>query len=811
MIPMPEWSAQRRGGVNMKAFFQIGLELIHNGDPGISQQVVLKLADEGGLGIIKSMTVSADPNARKEARMVIFRDSILPFYQILSHPTILASLILETAVDTLYTFLFGPGGRRGVSIFQFTAKVLTEIMNSNNDSSDDAFRNIALSSSITVLDKLIEINQTAQIISKFSDTVETIVKCIPENALVLSGSQSLTRIQRRLNIGSTMPDAPMQPISQDPILTSFEIHQDLPGSLAHGGARHDNDHADIASIQILPTTQEIASPRTEYLPFVGSTQVHLSGLPGLLDRQFRLLREDTVGQLRDAVREEVDRLKLPKQNILARSQPRKGVRKLIYHNIRFTCLFVGRRKGLYILAEFDQLPQLKNKSLRQREEWWKTSKLLQVDSLVCFVSASGKVIFFSVCDPVLPSNEKSDSPTRAAKRPNAKDENPSLFKNAGYGTVLLSLAEWKSADVVWITNHLGAQQSTRQSLVEFPGVLLPSFQPTLQALQQMSKTLDLPFAGIIAPDSQTALPLLKPPTYAIRPGFVYNLDILAPETSLTLAPAKPFDFTKLTNGSTLDEAQQRAIIQALSSCLAMIQGPPGTGKSYTGVAIIRALLRNRTEAQLGPIICVCYTNHALDQLLEHLVKDGVKQIIRLGSRSKSETLQNLTIQHVRQGIVPTKTEKQDRWQHNQDIGTILEEIMTDILPGLDQPNSFANIQAYLRKTHPRHFDQLFGSGVDENGFREVKGKKFKVVESWLRNAPKKLTTNRPVTQLFAVPLNNMSSSERSTLYKHWIKERRSQLNDELVTALETFHSSKRMLDKCHRELDLRCLQQAQIM
>jgi hypothetical protein len=35
--------------------------------------------------------------------------------------------------------------------------------------------------------------------------------------------------------------------------------------------------------------------------------------------------------------------------------------------------------------------------------------------------------------------------------------------------------------------------------------------------------------------------------------------------------------------------------------------------------IIKALLHNRKVADLGPIICVYYTNNALDQLLEHLV------------------------------------------------------------------------------------------------------------------------------------------------------------------------------------------------
>lgn len=46
----------------------------------------------------------------------------------------------------------------------------------------------------------------------------------------------------------------------------------------------------------------------EYLPSSDPTKQHLPGLAGLLDRQFRLLREDTVGQFRDAVQIEYKRL-----------------------------------------------------------------------------------------------------------------------------------------------------------------------------------------------------------------------------------------------------------------------------------------------------------------------------------------------------------------------------------------------------------------------------------------------------------------------------------------------------------------------
>lgn len=374
--------------------------------------------------------------------------------------------------------------------------------------------------------------------------------------------------------------------------------------------------------------------------------------------------------------------------------------------------------------------------------------------------------------------------------------------------MLLCLAEYKTEDAIWISTHL-APSKTRQSLVEFPEVLLPSFQPILQALQKMSRTLNLPFAEIVAPDSQTSAAAIQPPAYASRRGFSFNLDVLA-GVPLTLSPRKTFDFTKLDGGSTLDEAQQSAVIQALSRGLALIQGPPGTGKSYTGVAIVKALLRNRKAADLGPIICVCYTNHALDQLLEHLLKDGVMQVIRLGSRSKSDLLQNLTLRHVAEEAVPTKTEKHDRWEHNRDIGETLREI-EDILSGLNSPNSWKNIQACLTRTHNRHFKELFGKGVDEEGFQEVKGRKVRVVESWLRGAPKKIASNRPVAQLSAISLREMSTSERHLLHKHWIEQWSAQLTNDLIHALDAYHGFKSALDKCHSELDLRCLREAHII
>ena len=73
-------------------------------------------------------------------------------------------------------------------------------------------------------------------------------------------------------------------------------------------------------------------------------------------------------------------------------------------------------------------------------------------------------------------------------------------------------------------------------------------------------------------------------------------------------------------------SQMRAFKIALAKKIAVIQGPPGTGKTYVGQKIARVLLQSASlwqdEEELSPILMVSYTNHALDEFLEGLSKEG---------------------------------------------------------------------------------------------------------------------------------------------------------------------------------------------
>ena len=766
--------------------------------------------------MVKALADVKDVGVGLEAKVLAFKETMLPFFRIISHPDVLSSLVLETPLDTIYNLLFGPNGRRAINLFIYTTSALTAFARDETTKGED-LPSVAVTASLAVLEKIVELNQSAQTIPELANIVNGLSNSIPED-LLQAGTRSLTRIRQRLGLGAAIPltrdrGRSGELKSRRPV---FEVGQDLPGQLSELGPRHDNDHASISDIRILPTTEEIQSSRSEYLPSSDPTKHHLPGLAGLIDRQFRLLREDTVGQLRDAVQIEYERLsKAPKFQSPPQRQ-KNGIRNIIYQKVALLRFEFDHRQGLQLVVEFDQPPPLMKKGSKEREEWWRNSRQLQIDAFVCLVSSTGRSMFFSVCDPTptpppMRRNGDGELKVPSTGHPGAFHEQPSLFKHADRATLMLSLVEDNPEDFTWATKHLGKANKLRLSLVEFPGVLLPSFKPTLEALQKMSRTLDLPFSQLIAPDIHYAENVDIPaPGYSRTPGFTFNLETLVGGHQLRLTPGHPFDYTKLREKSTLDNAQQQSTVNALRSGLALIQGPPGTGKSFTGVAIIKALLKNRTAARLGPIICVCYTNHALDQLLEHLVKDGVEQIVRLGSRSKSELLQALNLYEISKGLTPTKVEGHEKYQLHGKLQVVYDAI-DELMLGLKDPKRWSNISEYLEFHHNSHFVQLFGRGVDEHGFQEVRGKRYNVLNSWLKGAPKRITSTRLVPELLNVKLSEISASERSTLYQHWVQQSALELNRRLLHFLDSHRELRNSLKRVNQEIDLRCLIRAHVI
>lgn len=81
----------------------------------------------------------------------------------------------------------------------------------------------------------------------------------------------------------------------------------------------------------------------------------------------------------------------------------------------------------------------------------------------------------------------------------------------------------------------------------------------------------------------------------------------------------------------MDESQTRALQDMITKSVAIIQGPPGTGKTFVSVSTLKLMIHNLRPND-PPIIVAAQTNHALDQLLNHILKFETN-IVRLGGQS----------------------------------------------------------------------------------------------------------------------------------------------------------------------------------
>ncbi|GKZ20844.1 hypothetical protein AbraIFM66951_009163 [Aspergillus brasiliensis] len=784
-------------GYRLGSFFQEAQRLLDQ-DVGVQQEVIRALAGEGGLKRLKELIdeniVATRSPTQKSDNLTQQVSSLL---SIVTHPGVLDSLVLEQAVGTIYAFIYGVEGRRALVLLTFLADSLSS---NKNRATEDTIEQ--LERSLLTFWYILEMNSTAYInenlktlASKFQSIVEGYEVSQAPSALYKI-KLHMQRILHRLSIGAALPSVASsgQPTAQgEKLPSSFIIHRTPPGG------RHDNDSADICDIQILPTSEEILSPHTEYLPVKDPRQWHIDGVAGLLDRNFRLLREDTVGQLRDAIHNQL--------RPASSAQPGHSsqVRTYAYANVKVACLSFDRHAGLQFVIRFPQLPHVQRLSNKQREEWWNQSKRLQSGALVCLVDKRvGEVLFCTVAEP----------PRLPPDTPKPKDL-PSLWKEKDVSTVALDFIDPSNHQVQYVLDRYRPRGAVSPvTLVEFPGILLPAFAPTLRALQKMKRSEDLPFSNLLAPAStedRNQVTEVPAPAYALRPGFKFDLRCLMTDgTALDLRPGQAFDLETFKAKSILDPAQAVGLINTLQHQIGLIQGPPGTGKSYTGVALIKVLLANaaKAKANIGPIICVCYTNHALDQLLEELLEKKITtQIVRIGSRCKSERVEQHTLSKLVNKPPQTKVEKSSIYH----LHVQLEECQKEFNAlHLHSEGTESNLKWFLKRYNPEHYRQLFSD--DEQGWQKAKSKKRDdTFHQWIKRGYESTEKPRSIGILKDTKLEQMSARERQIVYEHWLTKNRGQMHDKAKNLVHEQRKSKEEMNDVRHEVDLRCLRQAQVI
>lgn len=559
-------------------FFKLALELM-DGDLGASQETVRKLATDAGLEFVKDV---ADRNISEavgsQAKINLWQSQIGPLFRLVTHPRAVDSNVLEQEVTNIHAFILGVNASRAARLFDFVAD-LAQAWPEGAQGHDTLM--IVLELSLAVLFRLVDCNTSNIVNDTFHRIVEQFDVLLVsssqpvDNFSKLQATKYLDYLRRRLGVGKSIPDVKAQRVAVvHP--EEFVMVQDLPGHLSRDGPRHDNDHADISKIKIMPTYQEITAARNEYLPTTDSSQWHLQGIRGRVDREFRLLREDTVGQLRDAVSDMLERLRDPGRQGHRLSQ--NSARTTTYDDAIIQELKLNKDKGLELTVRCNQPDVARRMGNKERQMWWEQCKRLQPGALACVLDAAGMILFLVVADSTLRSEQgatkNGPADVNEAEVNRQGPKKLTLSSDRDYLYVNMHLVGKSRADVgrtlTWF-REIGSFPNRR--LVEFPGVLLPSFQYTLEALQELSRKPDLPFTDLIAPTGPSPADgvIVSPPLFARAPGFSFDLQCLAMDgralsVSLDRTPA----VEEVSSRTGLDPTQSDALLNTLSRELSLM-------------------------------------------------------------------------------------------------------------------------------------------------------------------------------------------------------------------------------------------------
>ncbi|CAE6473587.1 unnamed protein product [Rhizoctonia solani] len=499
---------------------------------------------------------------------------------------------------------------------------------------------------------------------------------------------------------NTDQGAPLREISEGLIANLQRIlDNEGPGNMRKAGPRHDNDHVKIQAIGVAPTPKELLYDEGAYLPgnfFEAPHHLEAGSVERLFDIQFRLLREEMIAPVQTAIQCIVSDLKKPSsiQTTLSKIIREGGGRYIspndqdsvifsVFTNITFQPLSLDNR-GMSLGLEFNAPPgDAQSTTVETRVAYWEKAakKRLTQGALIAVIwkDLTGRIDIYIGTVTSTPS-ELVDSTRRNSDR------------------ISIKVSFFDAAAELRILRILQSRRGTHGTLVliEAP-VFYEGVRPFLEALQRDPD--DLPFLNYLRHQNKRDLQqvAIRPPSYSIIPGFSFNLG----GDPYSINHAK----TSLLRGSRLDPSQVDAVVSSLTRELSLIQGPPGTGKSYTGLELIRVLVKSR----VSPILMIAFTNHALDHMLKGVLDNDITEnIVRLGSRfAVDERLAQYSLEELEKGSdVPrgnTTGRINEAYKAMKEIQEEMDQLMKSATRGRVPADQ---MEKYLSSSQPRHYKEL---------------------------------------------------------------------------------------------------------
>ncbi|RHY12928.1 hypothetical protein DYB36_003712 [Aphanomyces astaci] len=491
------------------------------------------------------------------------------------------------------------------------------------------------------------------------------------------------------------------------------------------GPRHDNDKPNVDDIQVLPTDDEMRCAEEPYLPLHPDSP---SDAGAHVSFHFRAMREDALAQMRRGLQwwlhPSTDRFVPPPRHS---DKPRLNVAvqvslRQVHGSIHKGVLFQVRGPQPWPHETKANLTAL-----------WERDRRYAVGSLVC------------IATEVTMSPEPDAEPGGDAFPRRA----PLACHSLVFGTVAvrdtallvdpdgfcISIKLIRPTEVPRI---MRAMSHGLNVLLEVQNSFFTGYEPILRSLQ----------AHDVAPRLRECLYGTDPAaTWTQRPAYLTRTHLQLQclvhpdhqhDVNLRQVPAASKDglaaqLRAVMDKLVLDASQIDAFAAAMTQQMCLIQGPPGTGKSYVGTRIVDGILA-QTGVTVGPILVVCYTNHALDQFLEGLLDDHIARpldIVRVGSRSKSARLDECTLFHLRKMehfAGPTRLESAT---HGKLVRTC-RDIEERTFSSFHQDTALAKFLQWLAQSKTESFEGICGPVDDEDGFHVQGGHKAqeKLFKKW---------------------------------------------------------------------------------
>jgi hypothetical protein len=211
----------------------------------------------------------------------------------------------------------------------------------------------------------------------------------------------------------------------------------------------------------------------------------------------------------------------------------------------------------------------------------------------------------------------------------------------------------------------------------------------------------------------------------------------------------------------------------------------------------------------------CYTNHALDQFLQHAQAAGIDRIIRIGGRSRSTALDHCNLVEISRAMPKSKYESYTLGKAYSNLEMQQESLGKRLagLHNLQKSTPATTLARFLMRDCRQIHDQFF-PGHDD-GFTLVGDP----IANWLGRGWGSRDTSSPASAEYledlrnraSLDVNSLSSLERDYLYQSWLDSMRKEQTEALFEEIEHTERQRSVIKEVHSEVNRRALLGAKVI